>query len=334
MKFSIAALSFQRGPGDDRPIGQLYSDLFRFVDVAEEAGFDNVWLTEHHFADDGWLPSVVPVAAALLARTKKLRIGTGIAIAPFYDPIRLAEDAAVLDIISGGRFDLGLAIGYRSEEFRAFGIPRSQRVKRLEEVVEVVRRSWSDDALSFSGNFYKYTSVNVTPKPATSVPIHIGGIVETATKRAATIGDGFLSSGTVPLDVLGERVQYLREATVGRPFEMGISKYGFVWHDSDEAWNIYRPGYMYDQQQYADWYADDQVEGLYRERRKQADEVMRESALCGDPDEVIRAIEGMRSALGDFNLAIRLWVPGIDQKKAEEAVRLFGREVIPHFTSA
>src|SRR6185437_10664707 len=104
---------------------ELYSSTLDFVREAERLGFDQVWLTEHHFADDGYCPALMPAAAAIAAQTSRIRIGTKVMLMPFHDPLRLAEDAAVVDVISGGRLELGIAAGYRLEEFSGFGIDRA-----------------------------------------------------------------------------------------------------------------------------------------------------------------------------------------------------------------
>jgi alkanesulfonate monooxygenase SsuD/methylene tetrahydromethanopterin reductase-like flavin-dependent oxidoreductase (luciferase family) len=126
MKFGLI-YDFRNPAPWRRPWVELYARMLDQIVEAEELGFDHVWLTEHHFVDDGYLPSIVPVAGAIAARTKRIRIGSDIMILPFQDPVRIAEDLAVVDILSGGRFDLGVGQGYRAEEFRAIGMDRRER---------------------------------------------------------------------------------------------------------------------------------------------------------------------------------------------------------------
>jgi hypothetical protein len=120
------------------PWPRLYQECLELVDAAEALGFDEVWLSEHHFVDDGYCPSLLPVAAAIAARTKRVRIGTKVMLLPFHDPVRLAEDAAVVDVLSNGRLDLGLAAGYRPAEFAGFCIHPSERGKRMDESLQCV----------------------------------------------------------------------------------------------------------------------------------------------------------------------------------------------------
>src|SRR5216683_6335968 len=104
---------FRNPPGSRLSFAELYREMFRQAERAEELGFDSLWLTEHHFTDDGYLPSMIPMASALAARTQRVTIGTYVLLVPFYHPVKLAEDAAVTDVISNGRLRLGLGLGYR-----------------------------------------------------------------------------------------------------------------------------------------------------------------------------------------------------------------------------
>lgn len=116
---------------------ELYKDTLENVKLAEDLGFYSAWLSEHHFMEDGYCSSPLAMAAAMAAVTSNIRIGTGALILPLHNPVRIAEDSATVDIISGGRFDLGVAIGYRKEEFEGFNIPINQRPSRIEEGVEI-----------------------------------------------------------------------------------------------------------------------------------------------------------------------------------------------------
>jgi alkanesulfonate monooxygenase SsuD/methylene tetrahydromethanopterin reductase-like flavin-dependent oxidoreductase (luciferase family) len=107
---------------------------------AEELGYDTIWLTEHHFVEDGYSPAMMPLGAAIATRTKKIRIGTFVLLMPLHHPLHVAEQAATLDVLSNGRFDLGLGQGYRPQEFEGFNISRAERASRLREGVEIIRR--------------------------------------------------------------------------------------------------------------------------------------------------------------------------------------------------
>src|SRR5215212_11128311 len=139
MQIGVGLFTGQVPPGGERTFEEEYQDILSLTEAIEDNGLDSAWVSEHHFSGDGYLPGLVPMLSAMAARTARIELGTGVILAPFHDPIRLAEDLAVADQISGGRVICGLGIGWRDEEFRAFGIPVSQRVRRMAELTEILR---------------------------------------------------------------------------------------------------------------------------------------------------------------------------------------------------
>lgn len=177
----------------DRRYQQLLEQI-RWVDDADD--FDGVSLTEHHFVDDGYSPSTMSLATAVGAVTSRVGITTNIIQLPLHHPLRIAEDALTADIVSGGRFRLGLAGGYRQLEFDAFGVSRRDRATRMDEGVEIIRRAFSGEAFSFAGRHWEFPTVRVTPgviRPG-GPQIWLGGTAAPALERAARIADGFLAS--------------------------------------------------------------------------------------------------------------------------------------------
>src|SRR6266513_5412603 len=149
VRIGIGLFTGQVPPGSERSWTQEYRETIELVRLAEALGFDSAWVSEHHGSSDGYLPSLLPMLAAFAAATERIRLGTGVMLAPFHDPLRLAEDAAVVDQISGGRLILGLGLGWRDEEFRMFGQPISERVRRTVETVDVLRRAWTGDRFTY-----------------------------------------------------------------------------------------------------------------------------------------------------------------------------------------
>jgi alkanesulfonate monooxygenase SsuD/methylene tetrahydromethanopterin reductase-like flavin-dependent oxidoreductase (luciferase family) len=170
--------------GSDRTFEREYRETLELVRLAESSGFDSAWVSEHHGASDGYLPSLLPMLAAFATVTQRIALGTGVVLTPFHDPLRLAEDAAVVDQLSGGRLILGLGSGWREEEFRAFGVPKAERVLRTVETVEILRRAWTGRRFSFEGRAFRHDRVRVTPPPAQrgGPPIYLGGYAERAFK--------------------------------------------------------------------------------------------------------------------------------------------------------
>ena len=148
LSLGFGLITCQRYPGDPRSDTELYAQALELAEQAEQGGLDSVWVSEHHFVDDGYLPSLLPLSAAIAARTRRVRVGTGLLLAPLHDPLRLAEDAAVTDLISGGRLTLGVGLGWREEEFAGLGVPLAQRVPRLVASLDTMRRAWRGDLVA------------------------------------------------------------------------------------------------------------------------------------------------------------------------------------------
>jgi alkanesulfonate monooxygenase SsuD/methylene tetrahydromethanopterin reductase-like flavin-dependent oxidoreductase (luciferase family) len=143
----------------------VYRRSLERIEIMDRTGYDCVWLAEHHFTTFSVCPSVHLMGMAAAARTKRLRIGTAVSLAAFYHPLRLAEEVALLDILSGGRVNWGAGRGFDRTEFDNFGVPPNESVSRFRETVEVVLAAWTEDRLTFSGKHFRYDDVDVLPKP-------------------------------------------------------------------------------------------------------------------------------------------------------------------------
>src|SRR5213593_2485240 len=180
--------------------GHYYGEALEEVTRAEELGFDSVWMEEHHsVANHYWLSPLV-VLAGFATRTSRLTLGTDILVAAFHNPVRLAEDAALLDVMSGGRFTLGIAIGYKPDEFTLYGVELEKRGARFEEQLAIVKGLWTRDRFSFRGAYYQVEGT-LEPKPITKPhpPIWIGGWGEITLRRAATLADNWIPGPTAEL---------------------------------------------------------------------------------------------------------------------------------------
>ena len=246
-------------PSDSgRTFDREYRETLDLVRLAESVGFDSAWVSEHHGASDGYLPSLLPMLAAIAASTKRMRLGTGVVLAPLHDPLRLAEDAAFVDQLSGGRLILGLGIGWRDEEFRMFGVPKSERAIRTAETIDILRRAWTGQRFSFEGRTFRYDRVKVTPPPAREggIPIYLGGYADAAVQRAGRMADGYISDADAIEDVrpvLSQLDEAARSA--GRdPSSLGIAliQNAFVSRDAD-VWETARAGVAHQLGTYRAW---------------------------------------------------------------------------------
>ena len=146
-------------------LNSIYHSALDRIAIMDQTGYDCVWLAEHHFSSFSVCPSVHMMGTMAAARTKRLRIGMGVSLAPFYNPLRLAEEVALLDVLSGGRVNWGAGRGFERSEFRAFGIPGEESAARFHETVDIVLKAWTNEKLSYQGKFFTYDSVEVLPKP-------------------------------------------------------------------------------------------------------------------------------------------------------------------------
>ena len=172
----------------------VYERALQRIEIMDREGYDAVWLTEHHFSDYSVCPSIPVMGAHVAARTKQLRIGTGVTLAAFYHPLRLAEEIALLDILSGGRVDWGAGRGFDPREFRTFNVPINQSQARFREAVEVVMQAWTAERLTYRGQFFSFEDVEVLPKPLQQPhpPMWVAAGSPEATKWAASAGYSIL----------------------------------------------------------------------------------------------------------------------------------------------
>ncbi|HXJ64980.1 MAG TPA: LLM class flavin-dependent oxidoreductase [Actinomycetota bacterium] len=329
MRFGYGLITCQRYPGDARTDADLYREALDLAAFAEEVGFDSVWTSEHHFWDDAYAPSLLPLCAAIPARTSRVTIGTGLLLAPMHHPIRLAEDAAVVDLISDGRFVLGLGHGWIPWELEAFGASMGDRPQRTETAIATCRRAWAGEEID---------GVRVTPLPARpgGPPIWVGAIREPAVRRAARMADGWLGNHPGP-DGLRTAVGWLRdelESIERPPGEVEVAGYWPVFVDEDPglAWATVR-----DHHRYVEWKYD-AAERKARGGPPPAppptapdDEAeLRRAIICGTPDEVARSIVELAAAAGpELHFVARLYWPGMGADAMRAAARLFAERVIP-----
>jgi probable F420-dependent oxidoreductase len=329
--------------GSKRTFEQEYRDVVELSRLAETLGFDSVWVSEHHGSGDGYLPSLLPVLAALATATERVQLGTGVVLTPFHHPLRLAEDAAVVDLLSGGRLILGLGLGWREEEFRMFDVPIRERVRRTAETVEILRRAWTGRRFDHEGRAFRFDAVKVTPAPAQrpGPAIYLGGFVEEAVRRAGRLGDGYIRSrGGLDhaRDALAWAEDGAREAGKD-PDALGFAQLhnAFVWDDG-EAWEVARPGANHQLGVYEAWRegadtpSDDTLEP-----KAMDEELVRKLTPAGAPRDVLRALRPWVDAFADrdeFHLVVRLHYPGMDLETAGRSVELFGEEVLPGLKGA
>lgn len=334
LRVGLGLFTGQVPPQSGRTVAAEYDDILELCRLADRTGFDSVWVSEHHGAADSYLPALTVMLGAMAAVTQRVELGMGVVLGPFQHPLRFAEDCAVVDQLSHGRLTVGLAPGWREEEFRAFGVPMSERVRRNAELVEICKLAWSEDRFSFEGRHFKYDRVAITPKPVRRPPILMGGFVEKASARAGRIGDGFLASRNSLPDFRKLVDAFDAGASdAGRdpaPLQLGFLQNAWVAEDGRLPENVER-GIWHQLGTYAAWgMATDTPEAAYRLPPLNHDTVASRTA-SGRPHEVVEQMRPWIEEFGKRHLhaVFRLHYPGMTAEQAAPAVELFARDVIP-----
>jgi alkanesulfonate monooxygenase SsuD/methylene tetrahydromethanopterin reductase-like flavin-dependent oxidoreductase (luciferase family) len=234
-----------------RPFEELYRDTVAQAVEAEKLGYESVWLTEHHFVDDGYAPSPLVIAAAIAAQTTRLRLSTSLMLLPLHDPVRLAEDSAALSILSDGRFDLGVGLGYRAIEFEAFGRKLSQRPSLAEEGATILKKAWRGESIACDGKRFKYPDVRVTPVPKRPPRLLMGGMSEPSIDRAARLGDGFLSTQNEHIPVYLEALR--RHGIDAGQISIHAGQWVIIDDDPERTWDRIGEHALYQLNNYIAW---------------------------------------------------------------------------------
>jgi probable F420-dependent oxidoreductase len=315
--------------------GQFYRQALEEVVRAEELGFDSVWMEEHHGVKDHYWPSPLTVLAGFATRTSRMLLGTDILVMPFYHPVRLAEDVALLDVISGGRFILGTAIGYKPDEFALYDTPLEKRGARFEEGLKLMRSLWTEETVTFKGKYYKLDNGRIEPQPLTKPhpPVWIGGWGKLTLKRAATLAQNWIPGPTADLARLqdGKR-QFLghRSAVnLTAPTEWPLTRDVIIADTDREARELAERHIMVSyRHEYAGGWRHPFIDASIA---TDLDGLMRDRFLIGGPDQVVAGITRFVEVYGMTHLICRLFFPGMPHAHIMRELDLLARKVMPAF---
>lgn len=322
--------------------GHYYQEFVEEVIRGEELGFDSVWLEEHHGVKDHYWPSPLLGLAGIATLTDRITIGTDIMVMPFYHPVRVAEDTAMLDIMSAGRFILGAAIGYKPDEFALYQVALERRGERFEEALMLIKQLWTQEEVNFDGKYYQVQGVAIEPKPLTQPhpPLWVGGWGKLSLNRAASIGDAWIPGPTARLKKLLQAQLIYHEklraigidpATKPAPLTREV-----VIADTDEqAREMAERHLMVNyRQEYGttDWKHPligsedstpvDQFESISQDR-----------FLVGSPDTIINELQKFYDAFKVDHLICRLYFPGIPHEFIMDELEILAKEIMPVFKS-
>jgi len=319
--------------------GRFFPEALAEVERGEALGFDSVWMEEHHGVRDHYWPSPLVVLAGFATRTSRVVLGTDVVVVPFYDPVRLAEDAALLDVISGGRLVLGVAIGYKPDEFALYRTALEGRGQRFEEALTVIRALWTGDGVTLPGPHYPLQDARIEPKPIQTPhpPIWIGGWQPLSLRRAARLADAWVPGPTASLSkLLDAKATYRQElAAAGRP--------------APATWPLTRDTVIADTDARAVELAERHLLVNYRDEygggkwkhpligaedrtpTDRLDALGADRFIVGGPERCIAQIRRFVEAFGTDHLIFRLYFPGMPHAHILRELELLSREVFPAF---
>jgi alkanesulfonate monooxygenase SsuD/methylene tetrahydromethanopterin reductase-like flavin-dependent oxidoreductase (luciferase family) len=313
-----------RAPSFGPPAEELYAAALEQCAWADEHGFASVGLSEHHGADDGYCPSPVQLAGVILGRTRTLRVMVSALLMPLYDPIRLAEDLAVLDLASGGRIDVVVGAGYRAEEMAMFGHTMDDRVPRLEEGIAVLRAAWTGEPFEYRGR-----TVRVMPRPARQrgPALLLAGSTPGAARRAARIADGFVPVDRSLWPVYAAACRDLGRDPGQQPPDPG-PRFIHVAEDPDRAWRRIAPHALHETNSYGAWASDADGMRSY-EMSDDADALRaRGDYAVMTPDECLAMVQASGA------LRLHPLMGGLPPDLAWESLELIATKVLPRAAGA
>ena len=342
MKFGLM-FTFQLPPGCGIAWNEPYQDMLDCLPRAEELGYESMFMATHHAKTDGLCPSPLIACAGAASVTKTMRIGTAVLLVPMYAPLKLAEDIAVLDNLSQGRFVFGVAPGYVAEEFAAHGIPRAQRVGRCEEALDLMVTAWTQDEFEFDGKYFQVPKTVLTPKPMQKPypPIWYGVSATKSLQRAANRGCVQIMSPRHGVNELKDHYAPYEQAAAAVGFdipERPIIRQVFVAPTTAEAEALAAPAvnHLYRELYGKASAAGDRVlradDGSVITDHEQVDfDNFKDRYIIGDPEFAIASIKRYQDAVDPSEMVCWMHMPGIRGADAMRSVELFAKEVMPQF---
>jgi alkanesulfonate monooxygenase SsuD/methylene tetrahydromethanopterin reductase-like flavin-dependent oxidoreductase (luciferase family) len=295
-----------------------YAACLEMCEWADRLGFDAIAISEHHGVDDGYMSSPVTLAAAIAARTTRVRINIAAILVPLHDPVRLAEQLATAALVSDGRLSVVAGMGYRHEEFAMAGVDRTQRGKLFDEYVGVLQRAWTGEPFEWRGR-----QVRVTPAPPSPPLILVGGSTAKAARRAARLRCGFFPAVGDPELARVYEDACAAEGVTGFVIMPGGPGFVHVTHDPERDWQRIAPHAVYDARTYHDWQTPGQRSAVHVDAAT-PDDVRRSGVYC-----VVTPDECVALAREHGRVLLHPLMGGIDPDLGWASLRLFAEQVLP-----
>ncbi len=321
----------QAEQGED--ISRRFQETLAFVRLADRLGFDSVTKTAHYSAHPFQMLQLVPMLARFAAEAPRLRLNAGVLLLPLLSPLHVAEEFATLDVITGGKIILGVGLGYRDVEFKAFGVPRSQRARRFEANLIAIKRLWTEEKVQMKTPYFELDDASCMPKPLQRPhpPIWVGANADPAIERAARLGDCWYSGPSVGITAIERQVDLYRRAldAAGKPFpdEFPMRREVFVAKTRDEAIRLCAPYLGAKYKAYHEWRQD--MPGDDRGLGQEFNALIGDRFLIGSPDEVAEQMLALHRRLGVNHLVMSTEWAGMPESLAVETIDMLAKEVFP-----
>jgi len=303
--------------------------LIEQVRHARDAGFSSLWVPHHYLTQPMQMLAPIPMLAYLAREAEGMMIGPNILVMPLLNPAHVAEDAVTLDLISGGRYILGMGVGYREAEFSTFNVPLKERAQRLTESVEIMRRLWTEDRVTYRGKIFDVEDLGIGLKPLRpgGPPIWIGGVVDAAVKRAARIGDAWLITNFAHLDALVPQMKMYRKTLeeVGKPFpeEVPITRECYIGPTRQKALEECKAALQYKYGAYSSWGLDKQSKGA-ESFNQTFEDFVKDRFIIGDKAFVEEEVKRYNELLGVNHFVMRVQWPGLEHDKVLRTIDTLG----------
>ena len=331
MQFGLL-LANQHPPGVS--MVERFQQTIDQVRLAREVGFDLICFGQHFLANEFQMLQPAIAAARLAAEAGSMRLGMTIYLLPLLNPVQVAEEAASLDVITGGRFIFGIGLGYREAEDQAFGLEPGQRVRRLRAHLEVIKKLWSGEPVDFEAPYchLKGATMALRPVQRPHPPIWVAANNDRAVERAAELGDTWSINPHATLGTIVRQMGLYRDALERRgkplPAEIPMMREICVAGSREEAYRLARPSL---EQKYAAYVAWGQHKALPGDddMTQAFDDLVRDRFIIGDPASCAAEIEGCVEQVGANTMIFRVAWPGMSQEAIMQGIRLLGERVRP-----
>ena len=320
---------FRNPPETGMSNPDFYAAVIEQVTWLDSLGLDLVWFTEHHFVADGYLPSWIPPASFMAARTQHVRFSCDVCLLPFNHPIRLAEDLAVLDNLSGGRVEIGVGMGYAAHEFRGFGFPVARRLSLTDEGLEVLTRAFTGETFSFTGKRYQFQDVKITPgyvQPG-GPPLWVAALSEAGARRAARFRANLLPQGPRGASLDTWRRVLIEDGRDPATHRVGLIKPMLVTNDRERDWPTVREGERRRMATYTQFRADSGghggVAGITEDAR------IPQTWIIGTVEECVTQAAAFIREYGLTDIVTWAVPPGMKPGQMDKHLEMFARDVAP-----